>query len=63
MLDLFGNLIVGFLMIWLNPFCVLQRVIQRNLLEDRSVHDKSQWDSAIAFMEETLKEKLKRSKY
>ena len=41
----------------------LQRVIQRNLLEDRSVHDKSQWDSAIMFMEETLKEKLKRSEY
>ncbi|XP_052759865.1 dynamin-like 120 kDa protein, mitochondrial isoform X1 [Mya arenaria] len=35
------------------------RVIQRNILEDRSVHDKHQWDGAIVFMEETLKEQLK----
>ena len=42
---------------------ILQRVIQRNLLEDRSVPDKPQWDSAITFMEETLKEKLKRSMF
>lgn len=37
------------------------RVIQRNLLEDRSVHDKQHWDSAIAFMEDTLKDKLKQN--
>ncbi|KAL3862110.1 hypothetical protein ACJMK2_008103 [Sinanodonta woodiana] len=34
------------------------RVIQRNILEDRSVTDKQQWDQAVKFMEETLKEKL-----
>ncbi|XP_052284980.1 dynamin-like 120 kDa protein, mitochondrial isoform X2 [Dreissena polymorpha] len=37
------------------------RVIQRNILEDRSVHDKQQWDASIAFMEETLKEQLRRN--
>ncbi|BFZ23759.1 hypothetical protein BsWGS_26798 [Bradybaena similaris] len=34
------------------------RVIQLNTLEDRSVHDKEQWDKAVRFMEETMKEKL-----
>ncbi|KAK3583404.1 hypothetical protein CHS0354_040370 [Potamilus streckersoni] len=34
------------------------RVIQRNILEDRSVTDKQHWDQAVKFMEETLKEKL-----
>ncbi|KAK7501859.1 hypothetical protein BaRGS_00006945 [Batillaria attramentaria] len=37
------------------------RVIQLNILEDRSVTDKTQWDSAIRFMEETLKTKLKQT--
>ncbi|XP_067659659.1 dynamin-like GTPase OPA1, mitochondrial isoform X2 [Haliotis asinina] len=37
------------------------RVIQVNILEDRSVTDKRHWDSAIKFMEDTLKEKLKQS--
>jgi optic atrophy protein 1 len=39
----------------------VQRVIQVNILEDRSVTDKHQWDAAIRFMEETLKERLKQS--
>ncbi|CAG5123466.1 unnamed protein product, partial [Candidula unifasciata] len=34
------------------------RVIQLNTLEDRSVHDKEQWDKAVRFMEETMKERL-----
>ncbi|CAH1775382.1 unnamed protein product [Owenia fusiformis] len=34
------------------------RVIQLNALEDRSVHDKVQWDSAVTFMEDSLKRKL-----
>ncbi|XP_059141467.1 dynamin-like 120 kDa protein, mitochondrial isoform X15 [Physella acuta] len=34
------------------------RVIQLNTLEDRSVHDKEQWDKAAKFMEETMREKL-----
>ena len=35
------------------------RVIQLNTLEDRSVHDKQQWDSAVHFVEESVMEKLK----
>uniref|UniRef100_A0A4W4ERS5 Dynamin-like GTPase OPA1, mitochondrial n=1 Tax=Electrophorus electricus TaxID=8005 RepID=A0A4W4ERS5_ELEEL len=35
------------------------RVIQHNALEDRSITDKPQWDSAIEFMEETLQSRLK----
>ena len=33
-----------------------------NTLEDRSVHDKNQWDSALKFMEATVKDKLELSK-
>lgn len=35
------------------------RVIQLNTLEDRSVTDKYQWDLAVKFLEESLREKLK----
>ncbi|XP_048833629.1 dynamin-like 120 kDa protein, mitochondrial isoform X4 [Brienomyrus brachyistius] len=35
------------------------RVIQHNALEDRSITDKPQWDSAIQFMEETLQSRLR----
>ncbi|XP_071945997.1 dynamin-like GTPase OPA1, mitochondrial isoform X2 [Antedon mediterranea] len=35
------------------------RVIQFNTLEDRSVHDKQQWDAAVQFMEGILLEKMK----
>lgn len=34
------------------------RVIQLNTLEDRSVHDKQQWDSAVQFVERSVNEKL-----
>lgn len=34
------------------------RVIQLNTLEDRSVKDKQQWDSAVKFLENSIKEKL-----
>lgn len=34
------------------------RVIQLNALEDRAVPDKQQWDSAIKFLETSLKERL-----
>ncbi|KAI0238329.1 protein OPA1 [Lamellibrachia satsuma] len=37
------------------------RVIQINTLEDRSVHDKAQWDKAIKFMESSLQEKLQQT--
>lgn len=46
------------------PFYAVQasemlRVIQLNTLEDRSVTDKHQWDLAVKFLEESLREKLK----
>lgn len=44
-----------------NQCSVLQRVIQHNALEDRSISDKQQWDAAIHFMEETLQSRLKDS--
>ena len=34
------------------------RVIQLNTLEDRSVHDKQQWDSAVNFVKQSVTEKL-----
>ena len=34
------------------------RVIQLNTLEDRNVTDKGQWDSAVTFLEKSLREKL-----
>lgn len=37
------------------------RVIQVNALEDRAVSDKQQWDAAIKFMEETIKDRLKQT--
>lgn len=51
---------------WINYFILkrcsaLQRVIQHNALEDRSISDKQQWDAAIHFMEETLQSRLKDS--
>ncbi len=39
-----------------------QRVIQVNTLEDRSVNDKNQWDSALKFMETAVKDRLEQSK-
>lgn len=34
------------------------RVIQLNTLEDRSVHDKQEWDQAVKFFESSVKDKL-----
>lgn len=34
------------------------RVIQLNTLEDRSVNDKRDWDQAVRFLENSIKEKL-----
>ncbi|XP_048845291.1 dynamin-like 120 kDa protein, mitochondrial [Brienomyrus brachyistius] len=34
------------------------RVIQHNVLEDRSITDKQEWDAAARFMEETLRARL-----
>ena len=41
--------------------CVVQRVMQMNMLDDRSVHNKNQWDVAIKFMEAAVKERLTKS--
>lgn len=34
------------------------RVIQMNILEDKNVHDKKDWDQAVSFLEASVKEKL-----
>jgi optic atrophy protein 1 len=44
--------------VWEDKAADMLRVIQLNTLEDRSVHDKYHWDSAIKFLEHSLKEKL-----
>lgn len=38
-----------------------QQVIQLNALEDRSISDRQQWDSAIRFVEHNLGERLRKS--
>lgn len=43
---------------WEDKAADVLRVIQLNALEDRSVHDKQQWDAACKFLEESVKEKL-----
>ena len=42
--------------------CFYQRVIQLTALEDWSVSEKQQWDSAVRFMENTLQEELNEGK-
>lgn len=44
---------------WEDKASEMLRVIQLNTLEDRSVTDKYQWDLAVKFLEESLREKLK----
>ena len=43
---------------WEDKAAEVLRVIQLNTLEDRSVHDKQQWDSAVHFVEQSVKDKL-----
>ncbi|XP_057365629.1 dynamin-like 120 kDa protein, mitochondrial [Daphnia carinata] len=43
---------------WEDKAAEVLRVIQLNTLEDRSVHDKQQWDSAVQFVERSVIEKL-----
>ncbi|KFM65765.1 Dynamin-like protein, mitochondrial, partial [Stegodyphus mimosarum] len=38
------------------------RIIQLNALEDRAVPDKQQWDSAVKFLESSLKDRLMQTK-
>ena len=42
---------------WEEKGAEMLRVIQLNTLEDRSVHDKNQWDQATTFLERSLNEK------
>ncbi|GFS50699.1 dynamin-like 120 kDa protein, mitochondrial [Trichonephila inaurata madagascariensis] len=43
---------------WEDKAVDMLRIIQLNALEDRAVPDKQQWDSAIKFLESSLKERL-----
>nr|XP_019527070.2 dynamin-like 120 kDa protein, mitochondrial isoform X1 [Aedes albopictus] len=43
---------------WEDKAIDMLRVIQLNTLEDRSVHDKNEWDQAVRFFESSVKEKL-----
>lgn len=43
---------------WESKAVDMLRIIQLNALEDRAVSDKQQWDSAIKFLESSLKDRL-----
>ncbi|XP_059224978.1 dynamin-like 120 kDa protein, mitochondrial isoform X4 [Stomoxys calcitrans] len=43
---------------WEDKAIDMLRVIQLNTLEDRFVHDKSEWDQAVKFLETSVKAKL-----
>lgn len=43
---------------WEDKATDMLRIIQLNTLEDRCVHDKSEWDQAVKFFEESVKSKL-----
>ena len=47
--------------VWEGKGAEMLRVIQLNTLEDRSVHDKNQWNLATTFLEQSLNEKLNQS--
>lgn len=46
---------------WEDKAMDMLRVIQLNTLEDRSVHDKQEWDQAVRFFEKSVKEKLQQT--
>lgn len=46
---------------WEEKASEMLRVIQLNALEDRSIGDKRDWDLAVKFLENSLKEKLNES--
>lgn len=39
------------------------RVIQLNALEDRVISDKTQWDQALKFLDQSLRDRLEKSKH
>ena len=43
---------------WEQRAVEMLRVIQLNTLEDRAVHDKRQWDAAVSFLEQSIKDKM-----
>lgn len=45
--------------LWEDKASEMLRVIQLNTLEDRTVGDKRDWDSAVKFLESSIKDKLK----
>lgn len=47
---------------WDNKAADMLRIIQLNALDDRSVHNKQQWDEAIKFLESSIQTKLQLTK-
>ncbi|XP_035232787.1 dynamin-like 120 kDa protein, mitochondrial isoform X2 [Stegodyphus dumicola] len=47
---------------WEGKAVDMLRIIQLNALEDRAVPDKQQWDSAVKFLESSLKDRLMQTK-
>lgn len=47
---------------WEEKAAEVLRVIQFNALEDRAISDKYQWDQALKFLEQSLRERLEQSK-
>jgi optic atrophy protein 1 len=43
---------------WEDKAIDMLRVIQLNTLEDRNVHDKHEWDSAVKFFESSVRDKM-----
>lgn len=48
---------------WEDKAIDMLRVIQLNTLEDRCVHDKQEWDQAVKFFEESIRDKLKHTEH
>lgn len=48
---------------WEDKAMDMLRVIQLNTLEDRSVHDKTEWDQAVKFLEQSVKDKLEHTEH
>lgn len=46
---------------WEDKASEMLRVIQLNTLEDRSVTDKRDWDTAVKFLETSVREKLRQT--
>ncbi|KAL9915307.1 dynamin-like 120 kDa protein, mitochondrial isoform X4 [Glossina fuscipes] len=48
---------------WEDKAIDMLRVIQLNTLEDRFVHDKTEWDHAVKFLETSVKDKLDQTEH